>query len=123
MSKTPWTPGPWVVAGADALDVMGSDTQLVAIAAGENYGVWRDAGDDKDADFINRANARLIAAAPEMAEVLMGTTVSLIAAISLLERGGKKAASSDRMFAHMLSDYQKSVDEARALLARIRGNT
>jgi uncharacterized small protein (DUF1192 family) len=51
---------------------------------------------------------------------LVSTTASLVAAISLLERGGKKAAPSDTMFAMMLEDYQKSVDEARAALKEDR---
>jgi hypothetical protein len=40
---------------------------------------------------------------------------SLAAAISLLERGGKKAAPSDKMFAIMLNDYRRSLEDWRAL--------
>ena len=47
---------------------------------------------------------------------LVSTTVSLVAAISLLERGGKKAAPSNTMFLMMLADYQNAVNEARAAL-------
>jgi len=49
---------------------------------------------------------------------LVNATASLVAAISLLARGGKKAAPSDTMFAMMLADYQKAVDEARAALTQ-----
>ena len=46
---------------------------------------------------------------------------SLNAAISLLERGGKKAAPSDKMFAQMLVDYSASLDRFRATLAELTG--
>jgi hypothetical protein len=43
---------------------------------------------------------------------------ALRAAISLLEKGGKKAAASDKMFAQMLTDYRRAADNfARALAA------
>ena len=48
--------------------------------------------------------------------LLLHTAASLAAAISLLERGGKKAAASDKMFAQMLTDYRKTLDAARAHL-------
>lgn len=38
---------------------------------------------------------------------------SLVAAVSLLERGGKQAASSNKMFAQMLKDYKVSVLRGR----------
>jgi hypothetical protein len=47
---------------------------------------------------------------------LLDTGASLAAAISLLERGGKKAAASDKMFIVMLDDYRKSLERARAAL-------
>lgn len=49
-------------------------------------------------------------------EALSGTTASLVAAISLLERGEKKAAPSNTMFAVMLDDYRKAVEVARKAL-------
>jgi len=42
---------------------------------------------------------------------------SLAAAISLLERGGKKAAPSNKMFAQMLVDYKRALEDARAALS------
>ena len=60
-------------------------------------------------------NARLRAA-------LVDVTASLVAAISLLERGGKamkKAAPSDLMFNQMVRDYTASVERARAALQEI----
>jgi hypothetical protein len=49
-------------------------------------------------------------------QVLIDVIVSLTAAISLLENGGKKAAPSDAMFSIMLTDYTKSLERARAYL-------
>jgi len=56
-----------------------------------------------------------------LVEAQIGAVASLAAAISLLERGGKKAAPSDKLFAVMLDDYRKSLDGARAVLARAKG--
>lgn len=50
-------------------------------------------------------------------EALKDATAHLVAATSLLARGGKKAAPSGKMFAQMLVDYQTSADRARAALA------
>jgi len=52
----------------------------------------------------------------ELEESTVTALSSLVGAISLLERGGKKAVASDRMFAQMLSDYKASVSFARAAL-------
>lgn len=49
-------------------------------------------------------------------ESTIDVTASLAAAVSLLERGGKKGAPSHRMFAVMLADYRASLDRARAAL-------
>ncbi|MEW9855892.1 hypothetical protein [Novosphingobium sp. M1R2S20] len=58
-----------------------------------------------------RANA----ATAEQVGALKDVTVSLIAAVSLLEKGGKKAAPSDRMFGQMLKDYKASIERGRAV--------
>jgi hypothetical protein len=47
---------------------------------------------------------------------LKDVLASLVAAVSLLERGGKKAAPSDRMFAQMLVDYRRSIRRGREVL-------
>lgn len=49
-------------------------------------------------------------------DALTRVTASLIAAISLLERGGKKAAPSDKMFGMMLADYRRAAEKGRAVL-------
>ena len=51
-----------------------------------------------------------------MREALIDTTASLVAAVSLLERGGKKAAPSNTMFSQMLVDFKNSIDHARAAI-------
>lgn len=56
-------------------------------------------------------------------EASIDIAASLAAAISLLERGGKKAAASDRMFAQMLLDYNASLDRFRTTLAELKGDT
>ncbi len=50
-------------------------------------------------------------------EVVRTLLASLVAAVSLLERGGKKAAASDKMFEVMLADYRKAIETGRAALA------
>lgn len=65
---------------------------------------------DKRAEKAEAEVARLT-------EALRATTASLVAAHSLLSRGSKKAAPSDKMFDQMLLDYQKSIDVGRAALS------
>ena len=52
----------------------------------------------------------------KLEEATVDAAASLAAAISLLERGGKKAAPSDKMFEQMLVDYRNSLERARAAL-------
>ena len=52
-------------------------------------------------------------------EAGVDVAASLNAAISLLERGGKKAAPSDKMFNQMLADYNLSLDRFRTTLAAV----
>jgi cell division protein ZapA (FtsZ GTPase activity inhibitor) len=51
----------------------------------------------------------------EMTQVL----ASLAAALSLLERGGKQAAASDKMFEQMMRDYSRSLSQARSTLRKM----
>ena len=61
-------------------------------------------------------STRLAAVEAERDKRLIDCAASLAAAISLLEKGGKKAAPSDKMFAQMLDDYRASLARARAAL-------
>ena len=54
----------------------------------------------------------------ELVEALLDVLAHLVAAHSLLQRGGKKAAPSDTMFTQMLKDYEKSINNAREILAK-----
>jgi hypothetical protein len=51
----------------------------------------------------------------------MQVLASLVAAVSLLKRGGKaakKAAPSDKMFDQMILDYERAIEQGRAALAQ-----
>lgn len=52
----------------------------------------------------------------ELLDAFKGATASLAAAISLLERGGKKAAPSDTMFEQMLTDYRNALARVRVAM-------
>jgi len=67
--------------------------------------------DDRDAKLAKAVEAAVDAGA------------SLAAAISLLERGGRKAAPSNKMFDQMLVDYRNSLERTRTTLAEIEGGT
>lgn len=60
--------------------------------------------------------AEAVKADAELDEAFRDVTASLVAAVSLLRGGGKKAAPSDKMFAIMLDDYEKSIEAARSIL-------
>lgn len=61
---------------------------------------------------------RLSASNDELIEALKNVTVHLVAAHSLLQRGGKKAAASDKIFNIMLADYEKSFEVGRAAITK-----
>ena len=63
-------------------------------------------------DRAERAEAENAA----LREALIDVLASLVAAHSLLEGGGKKAAASDKMFYQMLKDYAASIARGRAAL-------
>jgi len=88
-------------------------------------GQWHVAGLGETTDYVRgdlfAAQAaelkRLRAERDAQASIIMDVGSSLVAAISLLERGGKaakKAAPSDKMFDQMLRDYNISVARMRA---------
>ena len=61
---------------------------------------------------LETAGVRLVPV--EVEKVAIDVMASLVAAISLLERGGERAAPSRKMFNVMLTDYKKSLARARA---------
>lgn len=71
------------------------------------------------AQKLDAAEAKLAKAM----EAGVGVAASLNAAISLLERGGKKAAPSDKMFNQMLLDYKASLARFRTTLTELEGET
>lgn len=107
------TQGPWVTSATD--DTVVVDATGLEVAAID--------GDYNDPDTWPQmeANARLIAAAPEMLEALKATVASLVAAVSLLKRGSKKAAPSNTVFDMMVSDYEKAVELGRAAIINAEG--
>ena len=72
---------------------------------------------EKAADRIEELEADL---AKAMAAAI-DAGASLAAAISLLDRGGKNAAPSNKMFAQMLADYSNALDRTRTTLAELKG--
>jgi hypothetical protein len=65
-------------------------------------------------DGVERGKDAARARIAELEAALKDTTVCLLAAVSLLESGGKKAAPSNKMFDQMLVDYKNGVERARA---------
>lgn len=57
--------------------------------------------------------------APVLPDEIIGCIAALAAAISLLEKGGKKAAASNKMFEQMLDDYRNALESGRNLLRKI----
>ena len=68
-------------------------------------------------------NDELKAKLAKAVEAAIDTGASLAAAISLLERGGKKAAPSNKMFDQMMVDYRASLERTRNTLAELKGET
>jgi hypothetical protein len=102
--STPWTPGPWEISGQKTIRTKRHDGRLDGWVARAN---WQN----------GVANARLIAAAPEMAAVLEELASDLEAEINA--RYGTAPS-------HTLEIYRRERDmgpvyTARALLARIKG--
>lgn len=128
---TGYTPGPWRAFIDDSGDNRWSGWPLSVESVNEEDktvvrtgGQWPYEWDAKTSQHEAVANARLIALAPDMVaeierlrEASIGCAAALAAAISLLERGGRKAAPSDRMFAQMLEDYRRALADTRAALA------
>jgi hypothetical protein len=74
---------------------------------------------DKAADEIERLAAALAQSDAEPTrDVFMEVLASLVAAVSLLKAGGKKAAPSDKMFDQMILDYERAIERGRSAIAQ-----
>lgn len=74
--------------------------------------------DDKPGDYARAAIGAQAADMAGLVDALKHTTASLVAAVSLLEHGGRKAAPSDKMFEQMLVDYKAAIEHARQVLSK-----
>ena len=72
----------------------------------------------KEADMMHSEYKTARARIAELEAALSDATAHLVAAVSLLERGGKKAAPSNTMFAQMLVDHKNSIERGRAALEK-----
>lgn len=105
---TAWTAGPWHV-GVKPADVIVYDAKGWAIA---NATVYHGKSDREKC----KANARLIAAAPELADLAVDTT-SALAMLDVVIRKGSSALDREEA----LTFSHATLAKARTLLARIRG--
>lgn len=106
--------------GKDWRPLIYGDTQPPAPAVGACV-----CGDPSDTKVLHRDDGPCYIPAVQIAapcdverEAFMNVLASLVAAVSLLERGGQKAAPSDSMFRAMLQDYNKAIEQGRAALAQ-----
>jgi len=81
------------------------------VAASENAGRMMEERNDawQEMEVLKAENARL-------REAALDALAGLVAAHSLLERGGKKAAPSNKMFEQMLCDYGAAITRTRVAL-------
>jgi hypothetical protein len=91
-----------------------SDDRLIAILKHEASSCGQTDYKHQIADLIESLRAEN----EELRRVNIRAGAALSAAISLLERGGREAAPSDKMFEQMLVDYKNSLD---SLMVALRG--
>lgn len=115
MTETPWTPGPWRWLTEDSREWNGKDGDENNVGM---YGVTLCGPRGEtvaDEAFPKAADARLIAAAPELAEALQELTLTAQALRDQVASGGPAI-----MIIPRLDDQLK---HARAALARAKGDT
>lgn len=85
-----------------------------------NAPTWKDWLFPVQKELIRQGGARGEAVMAEQdtkrGEIVIDLLASLVAAVSLLKRGSKKAAPSDKMFDQMIIDYERSIERGRAFL-------
>jgi len=116
MSETKHTPGPWIGAGPSFGDPLPRYTTEIVTE-------WEDEDDQRPVictlpfrhyDHENEANARLIAAAPELLEALELAEKKLVRlhiSLSLNEKAGMRSADKD-----------PAIQEIRAAIAKAKGD-
>lgn len=114
MTTQKWTPGPWAVSGARRRENL---RQTLAVIRSDGAGVsYVPYSDRTDADHIqSHADARLIAAAPEMYEALLNLVSHTEACELELDKFhglGEDAGSGSSII----------VCKARTILAKARGD-
>jgi hypothetical protein len=109
------TPGPWVNSrkGIGPRCVSGGqDDGMILVRVYADF--------PNDAAFIAAASPDvvlgLLGRVKEQDKTIKDLLAHLVAATSLLERGGRKGAPSDKMFHMMLDDYNRCIERARATL-------
>ncbi len=118
MSGNPWTPGPWLYQGF--IDAGNTSGWYVVVAPHRVISV--EGRSEEEAD----ANARLIAAAPEMAEALEALEDAASCLAATFERIPEDYPERSAIHTHEGHTETYLLDQikaARALLARIRGET
>lgn len=118
MSATPWTPGPWRAESDGIRPVIRALPQNYEIATIHR---WAPPNDDS-----YNANARLIAAAPEMAEALeclaaMAAHFPTVKTYGTRPRSGAIYSVSDMHLGEAAITVE-DLHRAAALLSRIRGD-
>lgn len=110
------TPLPWKAENGESRGawIMGADEGWAALVCGDN-----DSTAIANKDFIVRACNSHYA----LLESAKSTTAALVAAVSLLKRGSKKAAPSDKMFDTMIADYENAIEAARAAISQAEGRS
>jgi hypothetical protein len=70
----------------------------------------------RERDALTAERDALKAENERLREAALDAAAHLVAATSLLRKGGKKAAPSNKMFAQMLVDYEAAIERTRAAL-------
>lgn len=93
--------------------ISGADKEIEKLTIALKQAVW---SDSEECKVVSEQNADLHARIAELETALVDVTARLVAAVSLLERGGKKAAPSNKMFDQMIVDYKNCIERSRAAL-------
>ena len=101
---------------AQAKEIAGKDARIAELEA--DIVEWKLSHESRCKDWLywKDKHEQQSACIAELETALKDATVRLIAAVSLLERGGKKGAPSNKMFEQMLVDYKNGIKRARAAL-------